>query len=203
MTYLPISQIQEYSYCPKNAWYRARGIASEDTADLVEGALLHERTDSSLRSVAGGIIQTRTVFLYSDSCGLTGIADLIEENAKGEVYPVEYKKGLAGERLPHQLQLCAQAFCLEEMLSLKRRIPCGYIYYAASGKRKKIRLGRGLRSKCVSALTALRKLLEDGRMPKVRYSRKCPACSFVKICLPQESERHSGLHNGLRKERIF
>jgi CRISPR-associated exonuclease Cas4 len=188
MTYIPISQVQDYSYCPKNAWYRARAIASKETADLVEGALLHERSDSAVRTVVGKIVQTRTVFLYSDIYGLTGIADLIEETPKGEIYPVEYKKGQGGERIQHQVQLCAQALCLEEMLALKRQIPYGYIYYAASGTRKKIRLSRGLRTTTVSTIKALRKLLDADRPPGVRYSRKCPKCSFVTICLPHETE---------------
>ena len=85
MDYLPISSLNEFAYCPKNAWLMLAEGAWEDTADTVAGRLLHERADSSTRSVVGGVTQIRTVYLYSDRYGLTGIADLVEETADAGV----------------------------------------------------------------------------------------------------------------------
>ncbi len=187
MEYIPISSLNQYSYCPKSAWYQF--VAGEfcESADMVEGALLHERSDSAERSLLGGIIQTRTVWLYSDRYGLIGLADMVEEQ-KQKVWPVEYKKGRPGEWKNHQIQLCAQALCLEEMRQLSRPIRRGYLYYAASRQRKTVTFTRSLRGHTRQTIKAMRTLLETRKRPENRYSRKCPRCSLYEICLPKEVE---------------
>ena len=187
MEYIPISSVKDYTYCPKSAWYLLLTGQVRENVDMVEGALLHERADSSVRTVIGDLVQTRTVYLYSDTYGLTGVADLIEQNTQ-ETYPVEYKKGKDGDWEHHQVQLCAQAFCLEEMLTLCKPIRRGFIYYVASGKRREIRLNRKLRTTAIRAIDAVRKLLDLSYAPRIRYGRKCPKCSWYPICLPKEVE---------------
>lgn len=187
MDYLPISSLNHYNYCPKSVWIMFVCGEFLSNADTVEGALLHERADSSERTVRGELIQHRTIFLYSDHYQIIGLADLIEE-VRGKVYPVEYKKGQQGEWLNHQIQLCAQALCLEEMLHLRRRIREGYVYYAANGRRKAIRLTRRLRATTTQTITATRALLESSQAPVVKYGPKCRRCSLYPICLPKEVE---------------
>jgi CRISPR-associated exonuclease Cas4 len=182
---LQISLLNEYAYCPKSAWYLLTLRGLPETADTVAGALLHERADSSARTVAGDLAQTRTVHLYSETYGLTGIADLVEER-KGQIYPVEYKKGVQGDWKNHQVQVCAQALCLEEMLGLRRQIRVGYLYYIASGARQKVRLSGGLRRATVRTIDGLRALMRSARPPKIGYSVKCPRCSWHRACLPKE-----------------
>lgn len=184
---LQISMLNEYAYCPKSAWHLLTHKGLPETADTVAGMLRHARADSSERSAADGLIQTRTVYLYSEVYGLSGIADLVEEK-QGELHPVEYKKGVQGDWKNHQVQLCAQALCLEEMLGLGRQIRAGYLYYIASGARQKVRLSRGLRSATVHTIEGLRKLMSTARPPKVGYSAKCPRCSWYRVCLSKEVE---------------
>lgn len=184
---LQISMLNEYAYCPKSAWYVLTHKGLPETADTVAGMLLHERADSSVRTVAGGLIQTRTVYLYSDTYGLSGIADVVEEK-QGQLYPVEYKKGAQGDWKNHQVQLCAQALCLEEMLDLCRQIRVGYLYYSASSARQKVRLSGSLRRTTVHTIEGLRKLMDTTRPPKVGYSAKCPRCSWYRACLSKEVE---------------
>lgn len=184
---LQISMLNEFAYCPKSAWYLLTHKGLPETADTVAGMLLHERADSSVRTATGDLIQTRTVYLYSETYGLSGIADLVEEK-QGQLYPVEYKKGEQGDWKNHQVQLCAQALCLEEILGLRRQIRTGCLYYIASGARQKVRLSRGLRSAAVHTIEGLRKLMETARPPKVNYSAKCPRCSWYRACLSKEVE---------------
>ncbi len=185
--YLPISSLNQYNYCPKSVWHQCVNGVFQDNADTVEGALLHERSDSSIRTVIGNLIQTRTVYLYSRQYRLVGIADLIEEHQR-QIYPVEYKKGRLGEWKNHQIQLCAQALCLEEMRQLRTSIRYGVLYYAETGRRHTVRLSRSLRKDTLHTIEAVRTLIETQTRPPARYSRKCIRCSLYPICLPREVE---------------
>lgn len=188
--YIQISSLPQFLYCPRSAWYLFVSGQFQETDDTVEGALLHERADSSIRTVSGDLIQTRTVWLYSDTYRLIGIADVIEEK-KGDIYPVEYKKGKEGDWLPHQAQLCAQAICLEEMLGLRRPIKQGYLYYVGSKTRQAVKLSGGLRKETLQAIAGVERLLAAERPPQVGYSKKCPRCAQYRVCLPQETEQLS------------
>ena len=71
--------------------------------------------------------QVRAIWLKSERYRLIGKSDLIESE-NGELYPVEYKRGRKGEWDNDELQVCAQALCLEEMTG--KCIATGYVYYA-------------------------------------------------------------------------
>ena len=188
MNFISISSLNHYDYCQKRAWYIFVSGEFVENAHTVEGTLLHERSDSSERTVRGDLIQTRTVYLYSQRYGLSGIADVIEEKG-GEIYPVEYKKGPRGDWKNDQLQLCAQALCLEEMLNLPQPIPRGFLYYASTGNRKEIPFTEELRAYTIQMIEAVRKLLETQRRPEVLYNPRCRGCSLYPICLPKEMEK--------------
>ena len=188
MELISISSLNHYDYCPKRAWHIFVTGEFVENVHTVEGTLLHERSDSSERTVRGDLIQTRTVYLYSTKYGLTGIADVVEEK-NGDVYPVEYKKGRRGEWQNDQLQLCAQALCLAEMLQLSQPIPRGFLYYAATGNRKEIPFTQELWTYTLSTITAVRNLLETQIRPEVHYGPRCRGCSLYPICLPKEVEK--------------
>jgi len=187
MEYVTISSVSHYDYCLRSAWYIIVGRDALENIHIVEGKLLHKRVDSAERTVRRDLVQGRTVPLYSDQYGLVGITDLVEEKS-GDWYPVEYKKGQEGEWRNHQLQLCAQALCLEEMLNLPQPIRRGFIYYAASGRRKEVPLTKELRTATIRTIEATRKLLEIKKPPAVKYGPKCRECSLYPICLPKEVE---------------
>ena len=188
MDFISISSLNHYDYCPKRAWYIFVSGEFIDNPHTVEGTLLHERSDSSERTVRGDLIQTRTVHLYSQQYGMTGIADVVEEKG-GEIYPVEYKKGRRGNWKNDQLQLCAQALCLEEMLKLPEPIPRGFLYYASTGNRKEIPFTGELRTYTIRTIDAVRELLETQTRPNVRHDARCRGCSLYPICLPKEVEK--------------
>ncbi len=188
MEFISISSLNHYDYCSKRAWYIFVCSEFVENVHTVEGTLLHERSDSSERTVRGDLIQTRTVYLYSQRYGLSGIADVIEEQG-GEIYPVEYKKGQKGDWKNDQLQLCAQALCLEEMLNLPQPILRGFLYYASTGNRKEIPFAEELRTYTIQTIEAVRTLLDTQTRPKVQHNPRCRGCSLYPICLPKEVER--------------
>ena len=190
---LPISSLNQFDYCPKRAWYMFVCGEFTENAHTVEGSLLHTRADSAERTVRGDVIQLRTVRLFSERYGLSGVADVVEENA-GELYPVEYKKGAKGDWKNDQLQLCAQALCLEEMLRLAQPIGRGFLYYAATGKRQEIPLTDELRAETLRIIEAVRTLIETQARPAAAYGPRCRGCSLYSICLPKEVERLSMKH---------
>lgn len=187
MDYITISSVSHYAYCPRCAWYLLVGYESVENVPLVEGRLLHERVDSAEQTVRRDLVQGRTIMLYSDRYGLIGITDLVEEN-QGDWYPVEYKKGRAGKWRNHEVQLCAQALCLEEMLVLSRPIRRGYIYYAASGQRTEVPLDQKLRRLTTQMIEATRRVSTTETPPAVRYGPYCHDCNWYPICLPKEVE---------------
>jgi CRISPR-associated exonuclease Cas4 len=209
---VPISALNQYAFCPRRCWYMHVAHEFVDNAHTIEGSLLHERADAREATRRGDLLQLRSVYLYSLKYGLTGKADLIEERS-GEVYPVEFKKGRrragrTARRHPtlqesetnkrtsaaeaegltgwgnDQIQLCAQALALEEMLG--REIPRGFLYYAATGRRQEVRFTAVLRQATLATIAKVRALMQTGERPPAVYTPKCKGCSLYRICLPRE-----------------
>jgi CRISPR-associated exonuclease Cas4 len=132
---------------------------------------------------------------------LTGIADVVEETA-GEVYPVEYKKGHRGDWKNDQLQLCAQAMCLEEMLNLATPIARGFVYYVGTGRRQEVSFDATLRSYTIHTITAVHTLFETRQRPDAQAGVRCQGCSLYSVCLPKEVEKLRGLRVRKDKKRI-
>jgi CRISPR-associated exonuclease Cas4 len=181
--FIPISALNQYTFCPRRCWYMHVAHEFFDNAHTVEGTLLHERADSGEATRRGDLWQVRSVYLYSARYGLSGKADLIEEQS-GEIYPVEYKKGRRGDWGNDQIQLCAQALALEEMLG--REIPRGFLYYAATGRRQEVRFTEELRRETVETIAKVQELLRSGPRPPAFYMPKCKGCSLYRVCLPRE-----------------
>ncbi|RMF87587.1 MAG: CRISPR-associated protein Cas4 [Nitrospinota bacterium] len=183
--FIPISALNQYTYCPLRCWYMHVACEFVDNIHTVEGSLLHERVDTGEGTRRGELWQIRSVYLYSKTYGLVGKADLIEERS-GELYPVEFKKGRRGDWGNDKIQLCAQALALEEML--KREIPRGFLYYAATGRRQEVRFTEDLRQETLITIDRVRELLRSGARPSVSYvAKKCKGCSLYRICLPRET----------------
>ena len=182
--FIPISALNQYTFCPRRCWYMHVAHEFFDNPHTVEGTLLHERADSGEATRRGDLWQVRSVYLYSTRYGLTGKADLIEEQS-GEIYPVEYKKGRRGEWSNDQVQLCAQALALEDMLC--RDIPRGFLYYAATGRRQEVPLTEELRQETIETIARVRALLRGGQRPPAIYASKCKGCSLYRVCLPRET----------------
>ncbi len=109
-------------------------------------------------------------------------------NSQSEIHrklyaPVEYKKGRRRKFDNDDVQLCAQAFCLEEMFSVV--VPEGFIYHAASKRRRKVIFDERLRAETEQTIEAVRTLLAMGEVPPAVLLPRCDGCSLRSICLPE------------------
>lgn len=185
--YILISALNQFDYCPRRCYLIYCEGQFFDNEHTVEGSILHTRADAPSITRRGGTTQFRSVWLYSERYGLYGKADIIEEY-NGTIYPVEIKKGQRGNWQNDQLQLCAQALCLEEMLACEP-IETGYIYYAATGRRQAVKLSAEIRRQTIQTIEAVRQLLLTRDRPPAVYGPRCKGCSLYPVCLPKETER--------------
>jgi len=183
---IPISALNQYAYCPRRCWWMHVAGEFRENAYTAEGRLQHDRVHTSGHTRRGDLLQSRRVYVFSQKLGIAGFADLIEES-EGTLYPVEHKHGQRKPWKNDQIQLCAQALCLEEMNSIK--ITHGYIYYASTGRRLEVSFDQTLREETLKTIEEVRRLLTRECEPQAHYSRRCHGCSLYSICLPRETKR--------------
>mgnify|MGYP001610427680 CR=1 FL=1 len=197
---LPLSALNDFLYCQRRAALKfiegLRG-ANEHT---VLGDLAHEHVDSPGYEQRAGWELLRALPLFSDKLGLTGKADLVEVRCADfetqiperkspmprritEARPVEYKKGPKRRFDNDEVQLCAQALCLEEMFEVA--IESGAIYHAASARRTEVAFDASLRARTIQAISDLRALLLSSAAPAAELKPQCDGCSLHEICLPE------------------
>jgi CRISPR-associated exonuclease Cas4 len=153
-----------------------------DNQYTIEGTSLHDRVHTQGDGHREETWQIRAIWLKSERYGLIGKADLIEAT-EGCWYPVEYKRSHKGEFDNDELQVCAQALCLEEMTG--QPVTHGYVYYAQSHQRQLVEISEALRQEAIATIDAVRMLLETGTMPPAIYTPRCQGCSLSGQCLPQ------------------
>lgn len=180
--YIPIAALNQYAYCPHRCWRMFCAGEFEDNEYTIEGTSLHDRVHTLSDNMKDETWQVRAIWLKSEQYELIGKSDLIESES-GELYPVEYKRGKRGEWDNDELQVCGQALCLEEMTG--KSIQTGFIYYASSHQRQQVEINQVLRENAIAIISAVKTLLETGKMPKPIYSQKCKGCSLYSRCLPQ------------------
>lgn len=191
-----ISAIEHYSYCPRQCALIHVEQTYDENLYTMRGKLAHERVDSGDDFPSRGVPTARGIPLWSERLKLRGKADAVEFRPTGP-YPVEYKVGRR-HGLHADLQLCAQALCLEDMLG--EAVPRGAIYYAATRKRHEIIFDDSLRSQTVNIITAIREMLIGQRLPEAANDERCRHCSLIHACLPSvvgEAARLRGLQSTL------
>jgi CRISPR-associated exonuclease Cas4 len=175
-----ISAIEHYSYCARQCALIHVEQTFAANVYTVRGDLAHRRVDSGAVDWREGVRGQRDVPVWSDALQLRGKADLVEFT-DGRAYPVEYKVGRRSGRHP-DLQLCAVALCLEEMLS--QAVPRGAVFYHAQRKRVEIAFDAALRARTLAAVADILGMLEGQTMPPAPNDKRCPNCSLVNDCLP-------------------
>jgi CRISPR-associated exonuclease Cas4 len=180
--YIPIASLNQYSYCPHRCWRMFCAGEFIDNQYTIEGTSLHDRVHTLGESHREETWQIRAIWLKSEQYKLIGKSDLIESES-GQLYPVEYKRGHKGEWDNDELQVCAQALCLEEMSG--QTINQGYIYYAHSHQRQPVEISSQLREDAIATIQAVTTLLQTGQMPLPIYTQRCKGCSLSSQCLPQ------------------
>lgn len=180
VTEVLISALEHYSYCPRQCALIHVEQTYDENVYTIKGTLAHERVDSGDGAANRGVETARGLPLWSDRYGLRGKADVVEWH-DGVPYPVEYKVGRRhGQHA--DVQLCAQAICLEEMFS--KPVPRGAIYYGATRKRHDVIFDDDLRAHTLSLVAAVRAMLITQTLPPALDDARCPNCSLINACLP-------------------
>lgn len=175
-----LSAIEHYSYCPRQCALIHVEQTYEENLYTMRGKIAHERVDSGDDAPNRGRPTERGLPLWSDRYGLRGKADAVEWH-NGVPYPVEYKSGRR-HGIHADLQLCAQAICLEEMFGLD--VPRGALYYVATRKRHEVQFDAELRRHTLEIAAAVRAMRAHQQLPDAPDDARCPNCSLINACLP-------------------
>ncbi|MEN9226125.1 MAG: CRISPR-associated protein Cas4 [Thermostichus sp. HHBFW_bins_43] len=180
---IPISALQHMAFCPRQCALIHIEQIWEENLFTLRGQRVHEQVHEPDIQTEDGIHIERAMPLWSHTLGLTGIADVVEFSDTGIPYPVEYKSGVKKVREADEIQLCAQALCLEEMLGIP--VPRGAIYHAASKRRREVNLmDPNLRKAVIDTIEATRKLFASMQVPPPVADARCPDCSLLELCMP-------------------
>lgn len=210
--FLAISGIQHFSYC-KRQWALIH-IEKQWHENLrtIEGKQIHERVDNPyFFELRGEVLTARSVPVCSYTLCLYGVADMVEfyktdaEGIELKGYegrwvpsPVEYKRGKPKTDIIDEVQLCAQAICLEEMLGIK--VNNGYIYYSETKHRVKVSIDSCLRDKVLKLSESMHIMYSRKITPKPEQEpSKCRNCSLKDVCLPEIYFKHKNVNSYIRK----
>ena len=212
---LMLSGLQHFAFC-RRQWALIHVEQQwQENLRTVEGQLLHQRAhDITLREHRGNVLLLRSMAVVSRELGLSGQCDVVEFHQdptgvplQGEKglwipYPVEYKRGKPKSNQADEIQLCAQAICLEEMLCCS--IPEGALFYGEPRRRSPVVLSSKLRERVKTYADEMHQLFRRGYTPKATRTKSCNACSLKDLCLPQLARRKSVsqyLHEAMEEEQ--
>lgn len=193
--YLHLSLISQYAFCKRRAALILVENAWEENEYTTEGTLLHENVHSQGASNKYDMINIYDYPVISETLGISGKCDCIEaitddngyltllSDKRHIIYPVEYKRGGIRDEEEYNMQLCAQAMCLEEMFGCV--IGKGAIFYINAHRRVEVTFIDELRQKVKDAVFDLRDMLNKMHIPQNSYSVKCNKCSLFDICMPK------------------
>ncbi len=205
---LPVSALADVVFCERRAALHQLEAIWEENLSTAQGHLFHERVHKAEGESRGDVRVARGLRLRSLRLGLTGVADVVEFHRLPDViptentpaglppgvvldgikgrwrpFPIEYKVGKLRRERGYEVQLCAQALCLEEMLNVA--VPQGALFYGKTARRLEVAFDDGLRLETEEAGRLLHEILRSGKTPRVRYQKKCPECSLVSVCMPK------------------
>lgn len=179
---VPISALEHYVYCPRQCALIHIEQTYDENEYTVRGRSLHEQVDIPRTVSEEGLVSHYALPLWSVRLGLIGRADLVLIYPDGTPYPIEYKSGTKKVKYHDEVQLCAQAMCLEEMLNTS--VPEGSIYYHSSRRRRTVQFTPELRQLTEQTIVEVRALLQQKRIPPPANDARCPGCSLIQVCMP-------------------
>lgn len=194
--YLMLSGIQHFAFC-RRQW--ALIHIEQQWAEnyrTTSGELMHKKAhDEGAFEKRGDLLIVRGLRIASHELGLSGQCDVVEFHqdergvelfgyaGKWQPVPIEYKHGTPKENDADELQLCAQAICLEEMFQTD--IPEGFLYYGENRRRNKVEFTEDLCGKVRKAAGEMHDMFRRGHTPVVKSAKRCRACSLENLCLPK------------------
>jgi len=193
---LPARMLNEFAYCPRLCYLEWVQGEFADSADTIEGRYHHRAVDKGRQrqkvakeaAEEPAKVHERSVHLTSDRLGLTAKIDLVEGEGN-RVTPVDYKRGKRphtpqGAYEPERVQVCAQGLILRDNGFESAQ---GVIYFAGSKERVKVEFDEALVARTLELARQMAEAAQGGVIPPpLEDSPKCPRCSLVGICLPDE-----------------
>ena len=191
---VPLSRLSHAGFCLRRAALLTNEQLWSESADTAKGRTEHERVHTQRIERRGESAKLDEFPVFSRTLGVAGKCDCMEAEADSggccvpaldfpvRLYPVEYKHGKLRSELEYEIQLCAQAMCLEEMF--QTQIPEGAIYYITSHRRYSVSLTTELRSLVKETIQRIELLRRNFSIPPAEYGAKCKACSLKELCLP-------------------
>ncbi len=187
-----ISALQHYSYCPRQCALIHQEQTFTENVYTLRGQRVHQRVDEPGTAIEDGIQVERALPLQHKGLGLVGKADVVEVLPDGTLCPVEYKYGPKRKKQHDDIQVAAQAICLEEMTG--KSVPMGVIYHYSSRRRRGIAIDAALRQRVEETVFAVRQLLASDKLPPpVDDPKLCNACSLYDVCQPVLLSSHGRL----------
>ncbi|HEY1128318.1 MAG TPA: CRISPR-associated protein Cas4 [Roseateles sp.] len=191
---IPLSALQHWAYCPRQCGLIHIEQVFDDNLHTLRGNALHAQVDQPGLQTERGRRVERALPLWHDGLGLIGKADAVEFLPDGTPYPVEYKQGsrnkAAGIAACDDLQLAAQALCLQEMTG--RAVQEGAIFYASSKRRRVVPITDALRAEVVATRHAVAAQIASGRLPAPLAGdlaqQRCKPCSLLDRCQPAAAQ---------------
>ncbi len=189
---ISISALNQFAYCPRRCGLIVMEGDFADNIHTARGTAEHEKADSGrYETVDDRRIET-ALPLWCERLGLVGKADVVEFFPDGTPYPVEYKHGVRKKHLNDDIQLAAQAVCLEEMTG--KAVPKGAIYHHSSRHRREVAINAELRAQLETVMAEVRAMLEGGVLPAPVNDARCRECSLIDLCQPQMLGETARLH---------
>ena len=197
MELIPLSALNHFLYCRRRAaLIHIEGIFV-DNQHTLQGNIVHEHADLPSYDFAKGVTLLRALPVWSERLGLSGKCDIVEQHPGGALVPVEYKKGKRRHFDNDDVQLCAQALCLEEMFA--RPVERGAVFHAASKRRREVEFTAELRALTEQTAAEVHALLSSDSVPPAVLKPQCAECSLYEVCLPQLTSHPPGLDRAMRR----
>lgn len=196
---IPLSALQHHLFCPRQcALIHVEQLWSENAA-TAEGRLLHEKVDAGRPETKHGMRIIRGLAIRSLALGVSGIADVVELHGRPpRPFPIEYKRGKPKMHRADEVQLCAQAICLEEMFGCE--INEGALFYGVTRRRLSVVLDADLRSLTFRVASEARANIAAGHTPQPMLTSACQKCSLIDLCLPGRLESPPGIEIWLSRQ---
>jgi CRISPR-associated exonuclease Cas4 len=180
---LPLSLLNDLLYCERRAALKTVEGYRSANEHTNRGDIVHEHADLSGFEVAKGVMLLRALPVWSRRLGLNGKCDIVERRPDGSLFPVEFKLGKRKKWENDDVQLCAQALCLEEMFSIS--VSQGAVFHADSKRRRELEFNEDLRARTAEAIQRLHEMIWSSRVPPAEYRDACQECSLFDVCLPK------------------
>ncbi|MCE9564268.1 MAG: CRISPR-associated protein Cas4 [Planctomycetes bacterium] len=185
--YPPLSALNDLLFCARRCFLHRVESVWVENVHTTSGTLDHHRVHATRDVDVSGTRLARALPLVSHKLRIVGVSDLVEfrpnPNGPDFPFPVEYKRGKRRKWDNDDVQLCAQAICLEEMLGVV--VPAGAIFHVKSKHRRDVIFTAALRKKTEDTATRLHALLATRTAPPPVLHPKCKQCSLYRVCMPE------------------